>query len=310
MEPFLDISYQSVNKYGEELCGDQVQVATTPTSTIFIISDGLGSGVKASILATLTAEILMTMLREGIELREVINTVIRTLPVDKERRIAYATFTVLTVQNESGDFEVINFDNPPPVFLKNGKFQPLEVETEKILGKKILTSYGKLELGDFIGLMSDGILYAGLEITTKFGWGWENIGNHIERIFARSVYSAHSVVNNVMTTARRLYQWKPGDDTTFMGIYVRQRNDLMVFTGPPLDNGFDYVYVNRLLEYAGRKVICGGTTANIVAQFLKVQCRDCHGFHDRKSTRLRPAARDRPGHRRNPDAGSRPGNAE
>jgi hypothetical protein len=271
VEPFLDIHYQSVNKYGEELCGDQGQVATTPNSSIFIVSDGLGSGVKASILATLTAEILRTMLRQGAQLRDVIDTVIRTLPVDRERRIAYATFTVLTVQNDTLDFEVINFDNPPPIFLRKGKVEPLPMKTEKILGKKITTSHGRLDLGDFIGLMSDGIHYAGLGMSTKFGWGWDNIGAHLEVIFSRPVYSVHSVVNNVVTTARRLYDWMPGDDATFLGVYVRPRNDLMVLTGPPLDNVFDYLYVNRILDFPGRKVICGGTTANIVADFLQTK---------------------------------------
>ncbi len=271
MEPFLDIHYQSINKYGEELCGDQVMLTNTPNSSIFIISDGLGSGVKASILATLTAEILRTMLRQGAQLRDVIDTVIRTLPVDRERRIAYATFTILTVRNDTLGFDVINFDNPAPIFLKKGKVSPLEIKTEKILGKKITTSSGSLELGDFIGLMSDGIQYAGLGTSTKFGWGGENIGAHLEVIFSRPVYSVHSVVNNIVTTARRLYDWMPGDDSTFLGVFVRPRNDLIVFTGPPLDTGFDYVYVNRLLDFPGRKVICGGTTANIVSDFLQTK---------------------------------------
>lgn len=267
---FLDIFQKQLNKAGEELCGDQVRMLKTPERTTIVLSDGLSSGVKASILATLTTEIIMTMLREEAALREVIDTVIRTLPVDRERRIAYATFTILTVDHRDYSFRIINFDNPPPFYFKNGICTALEMENQKILNKKITFYRGALELGDFLGLVSDGVLYAGLGTTMNFGWGWENIARYIQdEVHARPVYAAHTVVNSVMNTTYRLYGFQPGDDSTFVGILGRKRNALLIFSGPPIDDGHDYVYVDRLLEFEGRKVVCGGTTANIVASFLK-----------------------------------------
>jgi len=266
---FLDIYHLGLNKSGEELCGDQVRVLKLLDRTIVVLSDGLGSGVKANILATLTAEIITTMLRESVDLKEVLSTVIRTLPVDRERRIAYATFTILLIEHEDNRFRVINFDNPAPLYLHAGKIERLATEEKKILGKKIAISQGQLGLGDFIGLMSDGVLYAGLGTLAKFGWGWENIAGFLEEVFRKRVYTVHTVVNQVITMSNRLYEWQAGDDSTFVGVYVRQRNALMIFTGPPVDNGRDYVFVNRLLDFKGRKVVCGGTTANIVASFLK-----------------------------------------
>ena len=267
---FLDIFQKQLNKAGEELCGDQVRMLKTPERTTIVLSDGLSSGVKASILATLTTEIIMTMLREEAALREVIDTVIRTLPVDRERRIAYATFTILTVDHRDYSFRIINFDNPPPFYFKNGICTALEMENQKILNKKITFYRGALELGDFLGLVSDGVLYAGLGTTMNFGWGWENIARYIQdEVHARPVYAAHTVVNSVMNTTYRLYGFQPGDDSTFVGILGRKRNALLIFSGPPIDDGHDYVYVDRLLEFGGRKVVCGGTTANIVASFLK-----------------------------------------
>jgi hypothetical protein len=267
---FLDIFQKQLNKAGEELCGDQVRTLKTPERTTIVLSDGLSSGVKASILATLTTEIIMTMLREEAALREVIDTVIRTLPVDRERRIAYATFTILTVDHQDYSFRIINFDNPPPFYFKNGICTALEMENQKILNKKISFYRGALELGDFLGLVSDGVLYAGLGTTMNFGWGWENIARYIQdEVYARPVYAAHTVVNSVMNTTYRLYGFQPGDDSTFVGILGRKRNALMVFSGPPIDDGHDYVYVDRLLAFEGRKAVCGGTTANIVASFLK-----------------------------------------
>jgi hypothetical protein len=271
VESFLDIYQVSLNKYREELCGDQVRVVKFPTATTIILSDGLSSGVKANILATMTAEIITTMLRESVDLQEVIDTVIRTLPIDKERRIAYATFSILTIDHTDYSFRTINFDNPEPFFLKNNHIEKLPVRKEKILGKNITRSEGVLEMGDFISLISDGVLYAGLGTTMNLGWGWESIAAYLESIFTNRIYAAHSAVNSVMAVTNRLYDHKPGDDATFVGVLRRRRNTLAVFTGPPLDNGYDYIPVERFLGFEGRKVVCGGTTANIVASFLKTK---------------------------------------
>ncbi len=271
MEHFLDIYQRSLNKHGEELSGDQVRIIKSPSRTTIVLSDGLGSGVKANILATMTTEIITTMLRESVDLKEVISTVIKTLPVDRERRIAYATFSILIIDHADLTFRVFNFDNPAPFFVKKGRVQNLNLKEKKILGKKIITAEGQLEMGDFIGLISDGILYAGLGTTMNFGWGWDNVSRYIEDVFSKRVYAAHSVVNSVVSMTNRLYAWRAGDDATFVGAFVRKRNSLMIFSGPPLDNGYDHIHVDRLLNFDGRKVVCGGTTANIVASFLNAK---------------------------------------
>ncbi|HEX9018722.1 MAG TPA: SpoIIE family protein phosphatase [Anaerolineaceae bacterium] len=268
MESFLDIHQVCLHKHKEELCGDQVRVIKSPDATTLVLSDGLGSGVKANILATLTAEIIATMLREDADLRDVLDTVIRTLPVDPALHIAYATFTILTIAHADTSFRLVNFDNPPPFLVKGGRLASLETNRETILGKEIATSQGSLEMGDFIGLVSDGVLFAGPGATINQAWDRDAIGRAIERVFNGQVFSAHSVVNSVMAVTNQLYEWKPGDDASMVGVYRRQRHRLMVFTGPPVDNGFDYVPVFRLLDFPGRKIVCGGTTANIVASYL------------------------------------------
>lgn len=267
---FLDIYQRSLNKAGEELCGDQVRVLKTSDFTTIVLSDGLGTGVTANILATMTTEIIITMLRHDASLREVIDTVIRTLPVDRDRRIAYATFTILTINHQDYSFRIINFDNQPPFFFKQKKVYLLECETQKILKKKVEIYHGKLELGDFLGLVSDGVLYAGLGTTMNFGWGRDKISRYIEEeVYKYPVFATHSIINSVLTVSNQLYGFRPGDDSTFVGVMARKSNSLMVFTGPPIDDGHDYIYVERLLNFEGRKVICGGTTANIVGSFLK-----------------------------------------
>ena len=265
---FFDICHLSLNKKGEELCGDQVKFTKSETKSTIVLSDGLGSGVKASILATLTTEILITMLNADVPLEEVIKTVIGTLPICQVRKIAYATFTIISINHLTNEFKVINFDNPPILYFKKGRIVKLETKIDKILGKKIQYSEGTLERGDFIGAISDGILYAGLGDTMNFGWGWDNIAKYMERIFISQATNSRTIIEQVMSETRSLYRENIGDDATFVGVYVRKPNPVMIFTDPPLDITQDELYADRLLNFPGRKVICGGTTGNLVANYM------------------------------------------
>jgi hypothetical protein len=267
-EDFFDICELSLNKQGEELCGDKVKFKKTETKSTIVLSDGLGSGVKANILATLTTEILITMLKSEIPLEEVLKTVIGTLPICQVRKIAYATFTIIQINHLTNQFTVINFDNPPVLYFKKGRVIKLEHKTDKILGKKILYSEGTLERGDFIGAISDGVLYAGLGDTMNFGWGWDNIAKYMENLFIHQATTSRHIIEQVLHKTQSLYREKIGDDATFVGVYVRRRNPVMIFTGPPLDISQDEAYAEQLLSFEGRKVICGGTTGNIVSNYM------------------------------------------
>jgi hypothetical protein len=265
---FLDIYSASLNKSGEELCGDTVKIGKTDSKTIIVLSDGLGSGVKANILATLTAEIIMTMLRADVPLNEVISTVIGTLPICKVRHIAYSTFTAIEVDHATNRFRIINFDNPAPFYLHHGKHREL-VETEEIiLDRKIHVSEGQLTSGDFLAIVSDGILHAGMGNQWNFGWGWENVAKYLEGLFLTTHLSASSITQGLVTRTHTLYGSNVGDDGTCIGIYTRQNHPLMIFTGPPLNNELDQTCIQRLLDFKGRRVVCGGTTGNIVADYL------------------------------------------
>ena len=268
MDSFLDIYDTSLTKTGEELCGDNIKALKTPDKTYIVVSDGLGSGVKANILSNLTTSIIITMVRSDLPLHEVINTVVGTLPICKVRKVAYATFTIIEIENRTANFRVINFDNPLSFFFHNKRMVELDVEKEKILGQEIAISRGQLARGDFLGAISDGVLYAGLGVEMNFGWGRDNIAPFIESQFRRPGISAQSVVTSVIEETKKLYRGHIGDDASFAGIYVRDRNSLILLTGPPLNELEDSSHVRRFLDFNGRKVVCGGTTANIVASYL------------------------------------------
>ena len=264
---FYDVYSLSLNRQGEELCGDQVVTLRTGGRTLVVLSDGLGSGVKANILATLTTEIIMTMLRHSVPLKDIIETVIGTLPICKVRGIAYSTFVIVEIHHDDNRFKIINFDSPSPFLLRGGRIARMEQEKISILGKSLRFMGGRIQKDDFIGVVSDGILHAGLGTTMNLGWGWDNVAEHLEHTFEKEVLSARTVVESVIDKTRTLYGNRIGDDATFVGIFTRKRNFLAIFTGPPQNRDLDQFYVKRFLGFEGRKIICGGTTSNVVARY-------------------------------------------
>ena len=116
-----DIGYKSINHAGEQLCGDHVEVVEQEDgSTVIVLADGLGSGVKASILSTLTSKIISTMLAAGLSIEECVETIAATLPVCSVRGVAYSTFTIIRlIRNQTA--ELIQYDNPQVIVLRNGE---------------------------------------------------------------------------------------------------------------------------------------------------------------------------------------------
>ena len=115
MSVTLEYGYSSLNKKGEELCGDNVQTYTDGKHTTVVLADGMGSGVKANILSMLTSKILCTMVASEISIEDCVETILETLPVCKVRNVAYATFTVVHIDDE-GKGVMFEFDNSPPPY--------------------------------------------------------------------------------------------------------------------------------------------------------------------------------------------------
>jgi hypothetical protein len=265
---FFDIHARQINKSGEELCGDAIRVRRTDDRTVVVLSDGLGSGVKANILATMTAEIVVTMLTRNVSIEQVLDTVIGSLPECQVRLIAYATFTVIVADNHTRHCMIANFDNPPPVHLRGTTLSDPPYATREVFGRTIHICQADLAEGDFVALMSDGVPHAGLGATMDFGWGWENVAKSIGRHAMHHGSTARGVVDAMIDEVKMHYRGQVGDDASCVGLLVRPKRSLMLFTGPPLDPGDDRRIVERLLAFDGRKVVCGGTTGNIVARTL------------------------------------------
>ena len=170
----VDVAYKSLNKFTEILCGDKVEMLETEDSNILILADGMGSGVKANILATLTSKILGTMFLNGATLEECVDTIVQTLPVCQVRQVAYSTFSILQVFH-NGDAYLVEFDNPGCIFIRDGVLQEIPREIREVEGKKINEFRFKVKKGDALILMSDGTIHAGVGELLQF---WMVVGRH------------------------------------------------------------------------------------------------------------------------------------
>ena len=213
MSVSIDVAWRSLNKYQEELCGDKVEILKTGDSDIVILADGMGSGVKANILATLTSKILGTMLREGAAIESCVETIARTLPVCKVRKVAYATFSILQIFH-SGQAYLAEFDNPSCVFIRDGKILDYPYKVREIEGKKIHEYRFQVKKNDCFVLMSDGVIYAGAgSILNMQGWTWEAMAEYTLKCTKKTL-SASRLAVLLSQACDELYEERPGDDTT------------------------------------------------------------------------------------------------
>lgn len=259
-----EVGVSQISKTGEELCGDNVEIVRTSKSTIIVLSDGLGSGVKANILATLTTKIAASMLRRGIPLEEVVSTIAETLPVCRQRKIAYSTLHILKI-SAGGVATVVEFDCPSSYLLRAGQVIPFPCQEKIVAGKVIKEGQLLLKENDIIVAVTDGVLHAGIGGLLKLGWGWEGIAEQLTSCYSEDT-AAEQLCQQLIRCAEGYYLGRPGDDSSAVAVKIRQPRQLTLFTGPPMRREDDDKIVHMFLRQTGKKVIAGGTTANIVSR--------------------------------------------
>ena len=263
---YIDSGYVSLIKAGEQLCGDRVVFASNDNTSICVLADGLGSGVKANILATLTSQILATMTASGLPVDECVNTIVRTLPECNVRKIAYSTFTIVKIRDQRY-VELTRFDNPHTVVLQKGKNYDFKYGTRMIEGKKIYESRFEASEGDLFVVFSDGAIYAGIGGEYPFGWERESIIKYLEEHYSPDM-TAKQIARLLAVECNRLYGGKPGDDTSVGVLRLCKRQVANVMIGPPSSRGLDPVMTSEFFSKGGKKIVCGGTTNRIVSRYL------------------------------------------
>ncbi|MBE3587429.1 MAG: SpoIIE family protein phosphatase [Thermoanaerobacteraceae bacterium] len=262
----VDTGTAQLTKAGEEICGDTIEVINTGTDHIVVVADGLGSGVKANILSGLTAKTAGTMLKMGARVDDVIETLAQTLPICKVRKLAYSTFTIFQVDRE-GRAYLVEYENPPAYAGRNNSLYTLERKERVISGKVIRECFFTVGEQDWLVMVTDGITQAGLGRTLHMTWDQHRMGVYLAGTYS-PVKSAADWAGDIARLCYRIYGEKPQDDASVAVVKIRRPQHVTVLIGPPGDVDDDGVVVDKLMRSAGVKVVCGGTTGNMVARVL------------------------------------------
>ncbi len=274
-----DIGWKSVNKVGEQLCGDHVKIVEqNENDIVLVLADGLGSGVKASILSTLTSTIISTMMANNLSIEDCVSTIAATLPVCEKRGIAYSTFTIIRISNNS-EAEIIQYDNPDVVMLRGGMNYEYPRTGMEIGGKTIYKSKLPLEKNDVFIAMSDGAIYAGVGKTLNFGWQRDSIIDFMVGNYDKKM-SAKGISQLLLDQCFDLYGGEPGDDTTVAAVKIRQRVPVSLMIGPPSNPGDLKKMQTLFFAKEGRHIVCGGTTSKLAAEYLGKPVIPCLDYID------------------------------
>lgn len=265
---YADVGYKSINHYGEQLCGDHVDIVEhDEDSYVAVLADGLGSGVKASILSTLTSKIISTLIAEGLTLSDCVETIAQTLPICSVRGVAYSTFTIMHVV-KNREIELIQYDNPLTILIRDGKNYDYPKTELNIGGKKIYRSFIRLQEDDVFIAMSDGCPHAGIGLEYNFGWQREEIIAFMEAAVAGG-YTAKTLSSMLIDEVYSLYGGEPGDDATVCIIKARKRAPVNILFGPPRNRDDCGKMMSLFFSKEGKHIVCGGTTASIASEYLK-----------------------------------------
>ncbi len=274
-----DTGYISINKHREQLCGDRVEFAACDeNTTICVLADGLGSGVKANILSTLTSKIISTMIAGGMSIEDCVDTIAATLPICQVRQIAYSTFSIIKV-TDNRQVQLIQFDNPMIVVLRNGENYEYPYTTRTVSGKTIHESQFDVQENDVFIAMSDGVIYAGVGKEFNYGWQRENVIAYAEANYMPT-NTAKSIAGLIVDECNSLYAGEPGDDTTVAVVKVRKRHPVNLVIGPPSTPDQDIKMMNLFFAKEGGKIVCGGTTSKIVSRYLGKELRPSLDYLD------------------------------
>lgn len=274
----IDVDCVQVSKQDYQVCGDSFlsRKIKSEDRTIVALSDGLGSGIKANVLATLTASMAVNFTLQKQPIERTAKIIMSTLPVDLQRQISYATFTIADIE-AGGEARIIEFDNPSYLIFRQGI--RLEMEKSKLSIKwndqqerKMLLSQFTLQLDDRIVISSDGVTQSGIgSMSMPFGYGDENLINFIENTLVNEPeLSANKLAEKIVNKSCANDIYKPKDDISCCVIHFRKPRKMLICSGPPYDEAKDKVLAEIASSFQGKKVICGGTTSKVVARELNL----------------------------------------
>ncbi len=285
---YIEIDCIQKNQDGERICGDVflTERIKTEERTIIVLSDGMGHGVKANMLATLTSTMALNFTKEHKDVNRIAEIIMNTLPVCSKRQISYSTFTIIDIE-ENGKTTILEYDNPETIIIRDNKpfnpgWQCVMLESEKNAGKVLKNCTFKANKEDRIIFCSDGITQSGMGSDKyPFGWGHDNLESFVQRLITNNPdMSANKLAVKVVNMAFQNDGYMAKDDTSCAAIYFREPRKLLICTGPPYEEENDKKLADVVKNFKGKKVLSGATTADIISRELKLEIEDSFEFHD------------------------------
>lgn len=284
----IEVGYQQKNHGKERICGDVFlsRKVKEENRLIAVLSDGMGHGVKANILATLTSTMALNFAKEHRDATRIADIIMNTLPVCSQRKISYSTFTIVDIETDR-EIRILEYDNPACIILRGNKiYEPewtcLIMNSEKNAGKEIKTCTFHPTREDRIIFCSDGITQSGMGSRKyPFGWGAEKLKEFILGIVQHEPdISASKLAGKVVSAAYRNDEYVPKDDTSCAVLYFREPRKLLLCSGPPFEEENDKRLGEIVNDFDGKKILCGGTTGDIIARELGRPIEDSFEFND------------------------------
>jgi hypothetical protein len=285
---YVEVNVSQKNYEGERICGDTFlsRRIYEENRIIAVLSDGMGHGVKATMLSTLTATMALNFTEEHKEVNRIAEIIMNTLPVCSERQMSYSTFTIVDIEID-GETRILEYDNPPTLIFRGNKpFDPgwhcIILDSDKNAGKELRSCSFKPEKEDRIIVCSDGITQSGLG-TPKylFGWGTDNLESYAQELITNdSTISAMHLAAKVVNLAHINDIYHAKDDCSCAVVYFREPRKLLICTGPPYEEINDTVLAEAVRDFDGKKIICGATTGDIIARELGGKIVDSFEFED------------------------------
>ena len=273
-----EVGHFQINHEGEKICGDVFLSKRIPEENrvVCVLSDGMGHGVRANVLATLTATISLNFSLEHKDANSLAGIIMKALPVCSERKISYATYTIIDISIDSDTVSILEFDNPQTLILRGNRiFQPDwtsvkykgDVNDKRVMDLKKCTFVPQVE--DRIVFCSDGVIQSGLEKGITMGWGRNEVIQFIREIVEMTpTISAADLAERVVKRAAANDLYTPKDDLTCGVVYFRQPRKAILCTGPPFNPEKDNEFASILKKFEGKKIISGATTTEIIAREL------------------------------------------
>lgn len=271
-----EVGHFQINHEGEKICGDVFLSKRIPEENrvLCVLSDGIGHGVRANVLATLTATISLNFSMEHKDANALAGIIMKALPVCSDRNMSYATYTIIDISIDS--VSILEYDNPQTLILRGNRIYEPEwmhvaykgnTKDKRVMDLKKCSFVPQIE--DRIVFCSDGITQSGLGKGLTMGWGRNGLIKFIREIIeATPTISAADLTERVVKRAATNDLYMPKDDLTCGVIYFRRARKAILCTGPPFSPDKDNEFANILKNFSGKKIISGATTTEIIAREL------------------------------------------